>query len=303
MSGQLPRRSGPRPAVTTGMPHQQLGQQPAEEAVPRCLAQRVFVPRTDVHEAPSRISVPGARALVLDEGVPTGPTEAFIVGREFAHLHPAPDHSLHMALPLDIARDAIAAGWAEQHIAAASGQAPPTVVMVYAPRDDNDIDVVLRLLDESYRFATNHIPPTRRNIMSPEEMDELIEAHIAAESSGDPDGTVAMFTDDIEHDVVGFPTGPSHGVAEAHGFYTQLMRDIHTEQMALSHSYHGDDFCVTEHQWTGTVPGTFLGVPGNGRRISFRLLHVWEFRDGRISRENAWLDGGTAVAQLTEPTP
>jgi hypothetical protein len=28
-------------------------------------------------------------------------------------------------------------------------------------------------------------------------------------------------------------------------------------------------------------------------------LHVWEFRDGRISRENVWIDGGSAMAQLT----
>jgi hypothetical protein len=29
------------------------------------------------------------------------------------------------------------------------------------------------------------------------------------------------------------------------------------------------------------------------------MLHVWEFRDGRISRENVWLNGGAIVAQLT----
>jgi len=55
--------------------------------------------------------------------------------------------------------------------------------------------------------------------------------------------------------------------------------------------------------WTGTVPGAFLGVPGNGRRISFRLLHIFEFRDGLISRENAWLDGGSIVQQLTATGP
>ena len=68
-------------------------------------------------------------------------------------------------------------------------------------------------------------------------------------------------------------------------------------------NYYGDDFCVIEHEWTGTVPGEFLGVAGNGRRINFRLLHVWEFADGRISRENVWLDGGNIVAQLTAPDP
>ena len=54
-----------------------------------------------------------------------------------------------------------------------------------------------------------------------------------------------------------------------------------------------------EHDATGTVQGEFLGVSGNGKRITFRLLHVWEFRDGRISRENVWMDGGSVVAQLT----
>jgi len=28
---------------------------------------------------------------------------------------------------------------------------------------------------------------------------------------------------------------------------------------------------------------------------------VWEFRDGLISRENVWLDGGAVIAQLTAP--
>ncbi len=118
----------------------------------------------------------------------------------------------------------------------------------------------------------------------------MIHAHVTAETSGDLDVTVAVYTHDVEHDVVGWPTGPNHGVAGARGFYEQLTR-----------SYFGDDFCVTEHQWTGTVPGSFLGVPGHGRRISFRLLHLWEFRDGRISRENAWLDSGAVMAQLTTP--
>jgi hypothetical protein len=28
-----------------------------------------------------------------------------------------------------------------------------------------------------------------------------------------------------------------------------------------------------------------------GKRVSFRVLHLWEFRNGRIARENVWLDG------------
>ena len=44
---------------------------------------------------------------------------------------------------------------------------------------------------------------------------------------------------------------------------------------------------------------SWLGLPGHGRRISFRILHVFEFRDGLISRENVWLDTAAIVGQLS----
>jgi steroid delta-isomerase-like uncharacterized protein len=137
--------------------------------------------------------------------------------------------------------------------------------------------------------------------MKTAEMDRLIGEHLAAEEAGDTAGCVAMYTDDVEHDVVGFPTGPVHGKTAARDFYEYLVHNIRTENMVPAHSYSGDDFRVVEHEWTGTVPGEFLGAAGNGRRISFRLLHVWEFSDGKISRENVWLDGASIVAQLTAP--
>jgi steroid delta-isomerase-like uncharacterized protein len=137
--------------------------------------------------------------------------------------------------------------------------------------------------------------------MKPAEMDELIEWHIAAERAGDTAGAVAMYTDDVEHDVVGSPTGPVRGKEAAQAFYDFLVQNIQTETMDPVHRYYGDDFCIMEHDWTGTVPGEFLGVPGNGRRITFRMIHIWEFRDGLMSRENVWLDGGAIIAQLTTP--
>ena len=55
---------------------------------------------------------------------------------------------------------------------------------------------------------------------------------------------------------------------------------------------------VLDQEMTGTVPGTFLGMPGNGKRITFRVLHVFEFRDDLISRENVWLDVAAIQQQL-----
>jgi predicted ester cyclase len=63
--------------------------------------------------------------------------------------------------------------------------------------------------------------------------------------------------------------------------------------------FEADDFLVLEQDMTGTVIGELLGIPGNGRRITFRLLHVFQFADGKISREQVWLDGGSIVAQLS----
>jgi steroid delta-isomerase-like uncharacterized protein len=135
--------------------------------------------------------------------------------------------------------------------------------------------------------------------MNRTEIDELIEQHLKAEAAGDAVGAVAMYTEDVEHDDVGSPTGPLRGKAAAQGFYEYLTSNVSVESMAPRHSYYGEDFCVIEHDATGSVPGEILGVPGHGRRITFRLLHVFEFRDGLISRENVWLDGGSIVAQLT----
>ncbi len=139
--------------------------------------------------------------------------------------------------------------------------------------------------------------------MQPAEMNQLIEQHITAETAGDVDAAIAMYTDDVIHDVVGAPHGPLTGPAAAKGFYEMLTTNIQTEEMTVNFARYGDDFCVIEHQWRGAVPGEFLGIPGNGRHITFRMLHVWEFKDGRISRENVWLDGGAISAQLTSPEP
>jgi hypothetical protein len=148
----LPTRAGDRPRTTPTNPHTQLDQQPTDLRWYDELARRIFSLR-GVLEEPSRISVPGARALVLAPGEPAGPAEAFLIEREFAHLHPAPDHSLHAMLPLETAEEAIEAGWAEPHPVALRGLIPRTAVMIYAPRDEAELDVVERLVRASHAFA------------------------------------------------------------------------------------------------------------------------------------------------------
>jgi Luciferase len=148
----LPARAGPRPVTSQRIPHSQLDQQP-NARIQAQLARRISgFPGAE--ERASGISVPGARALCLPPGIPAGPPEAFLIDREFAHLHPVPDSSLHLSLPVSVAGEAVAAGWAEFHPLAGSDVLPPTIVMVYSPHEEEGREIFLALFPRSYDFAT-----------------------------------------------------------------------------------------------------------------------------------------------------
>lgn len=148
----LPARRGDRPRTTPSNPHTQLDQQPDDDRPRRHLEKRL-AQLPGVVWRPSMISVPGARALTLPPDAAQAPPEAFMIGTEFAHLHPAPDHSLHLVLPPDLASRVIEAGWAEQHPIARRGLISSGAVMVYAPRDEEEAEVVSRIVTASFQYA------------------------------------------------------------------------------------------------------------------------------------------------------
>src|SRR4051812_16707552 len=151
-SMDLPLRAGDRPRATATLPHSQLDQQPASTRdLDFVLAEAATWPHVTVR--PSRIAVEGSRALVLTDDADPGSTEAFMIGREFCHGHAGGDSSLHAALPPELARAAQVAGWGEPHYLVHSGQAPPSITMLYAPRDEAERDTILRLVRASYEFA------------------------------------------------------------------------------------------------------------------------------------------------------
>lgn len=153
----LPARAGPRPSTSNEIPHRQLDQQPdGSEHLDAVLAEALTWQA--VLGGPSSISVEGARALMLDDGRAAGPKEAFMVDREFCHAHAQGDLSLHAALPLQLAEAAVGEGWAEPHFFVHTGRAPATMVMLYAPRDVGEREVVLSLVRASYEFALGPQP-------------------------------------------------------------------------------------------------------------------------------------------------
>jgi len=133
------------------------------------------------------------------------------------------------------------------------------------------------------------------------EMDRAIDAHFECEASDDVEGVLGTLTDDVEHDVVGSPTGPLRGRSQARGFYEQLFADLDQQDVTSTRRYYGDDFVVDESLWRGIAVGQPLGFPGRGRPVEFRILHIFEFdADGAIRRENVWMDTAAIAAQLQD---
>lgn len=62
----------------------------------------------------------------------------------------------------------------------------------------------------------------------------LVDGHMRAEGQGDIDGALAVYTDDIEHDVVGFPNSPTRGKEGARDFYTYLTANFHRRLGSLA---------------------------------------------------------------------
>jgi Family of unknown function (DUF5519) len=133
------------------MPHQQL-----EQTAPAALQEELWRRMTaleGVRTGRSGVSLPESRAVHLEPPLAQGSPDAFMVGTEFAHLHGASDGSLHLMLPPEVASEAIEKGWAELHPAARAGHAPATLVMLYGPRDQAELETVWKLVQASHRYA------------------------------------------------------------------------------------------------------------------------------------------------------
>lgn len=135
--------------------------------------------------------------------------------------------------------------------------------------------------------------------LSVEQMDQVMDRHFAFEAADNVDGVLATLTDDVVHDIVGSPTGPTVGPEGARAFYAQLFADLADGHMRTVRRLHGENFLVDESIWSGRAAGRPFGFEGRDRPLEFRLLHVVEFEnDGHIRRENVWLDFPAILQQL-----
>lgn len=148
----FPARPGPKPTITNHEPQEQLDQLGPEDVWDEMVRRANELP--GVVERDSAISVKGARAFWLDEELLKGPEDSLIIEREFAHIHPRPDSSWHLQLPHELAILAVSGGWGEIHTVVWLGDAPANSIMLYSPRNHEEMEVVWALVEESYRYAS-----------------------------------------------------------------------------------------------------------------------------------------------------
>jgi steroid delta-isomerase-like uncharacterized protein len=138
--------------------------------------------------------------------------------------------------------------------------------------------------------------------LTPSQFDELIDRHFRYEAEDDVDGVLSTLVDDLTHDLVGWPAGVSHDKQAARAFYDQMFSDLAGEKVTTVKRLYGEHFVIDESIWQGKAVGHPMGIPGHGRPLSFRILHIFEVApDGRIKRENVWLDQAAIIRQLSEP--
>ncbi len=137
--------------------------------------------------------------------------------------------------------------------------------------------------------------------LTTEQMDRKIEEHFGFEAADDVEGVLATLAPDATHDIVGYPTGPTRGRANARGFYERMFADLAESRVSVIKRLYGENFMVDESLWEGRAPGRPFGLEGRNRPLQFRILHVVEFTaDGQIQREQVWLDMAAIIQQLSQ---
>lgn len=137
--------------------------------------------------------------------------------------------------------------------------------------------------------------------LTPAEMDRKIEEHFGFEARDDVAGVLSTLASDVEHDIVGWPSGPAQGRDNVRPFYEALFADLADGRITCVRRLYGERFLVDESIWRGKAVGRPFGLEGKGRPLEFRLLHVVEFTDdGRIQREAVWTDLAAMIRQLPQ---
>lgn len=135
--------------------------------------------------------------------------------------------------------------------------------------------------------------------MTRDRLDALVDEHFRFEAADDVDGVMSTLLDGAAHEVIPSPVGEIHDPDAQRAYYELLFSCLRGERVEPIRRHYGEDFVVDETLWHGHVEdGAPLLCDGRSGPVSFRILHLFEIRDGKIAREQAWCDLAAIQRQL-----
>ncbi len=146
----LPTRTGPKPYVSSHVPHIQVGVEPNPEISKAMLRRVAAMPGIEIRD--TVMSMPGALGFRLARGVKLGRPNLGVRQREFAHMHP--DGSLHAFLSPELAVQVVKTGWGAHHPYAKKWPKWKGFVMIFTPMSKSELQIVLQLVRASFQFVT-----------------------------------------------------------------------------------------------------------------------------------------------------
>jgi len=135
--------------------------------------------------------------------------------------------------------------------------------------------------------------------MTSEQMDALADEHFRFEAEDDVDGVMQTLLEGAVHEVIPSPVGATTDSSGQRLYYELLFASITGERVEPLRRYYGENFLVDESLWHGRIDdGRPFLLDGRSGPVSFRLLHLFEFEGGKISREQVWCDLAAIQRQL-----
>ena len=150
----LPVRHGAPPKVGERPPQLQFSDL-GPESIRKELHNWAFSSFPNVKERDTLISVPTSRAMWLDEGIEAAHEDAFMPpsgSREFCHLHA--DGSFHAVVDESVEQEILEKKWGVRHMYYDRGVKE---MLVYAPRDKQELRIAKMTIIESYRYASGDL--------------------------------------------------------------------------------------------------------------------------------------------------
>lgn len=156
---KLPKRNGPRPHIAPfAIPHRQTDQHndTTIRKLETTMVEEFSKSKEYALAYKQSFFERHNKALFVRDSINGNPTIMPITHAEVGHVHPT-DGSMHMILSPSDAKVVIMSGWGELHGLAGQTFAPgrqlaPGYMMIYAPRDKRELEVVKQIMEAAIRY-------------------------------------------------------------------------------------------------------------------------------------------------------